>query len=114
MDMLERIAFNTCRSYILSSYVDDIFIIMPSRNEIINIDWTFNNIEPNIKLEMEHPELSRILSLLNFRPRITEEGYIFINFYKEAASRKLFVLYQPVLLTRAKAAYVRNEKARIN
>lgn len=112
---IECIAFNTYHSCIFfSRHVDDILFITSSREEATSIHQTFSSIVTNITFEIEYPHRSGTLSLLGVQLRLTEEGSIFTNFYRKAASSKFFVYYQLNLVTRTKATYVIYEIAHIN
>ncbi len=76
-----------------------------------------NHQHPNIKFEIEKPNLTSkgsSLSLLDFTVHLTEEGKAEFEFYKKKAKKPLFVHHKSVLPKHSKVKIIRNERKRIN
>ena len=78
-----------------------------------HIQETFNNTDPNIKFEIEHPDNSNTLKLLDIAIRVHENGTTHYEFYKKEVKKDLFVNFKSSLPTKSKMHYIRNERNRI-
>ena len=96
-----------------SRYVDDIFILTKDRQEANHIHQVFNNIDPYIKFEIEHPDETNTLKLLDIAIRVHVNGEKHYEFYKKDVKKPLFVNYKSSLPTKSKMHYIRNERNRI-
>ena len=114
MDRLERQALDTCHDYaFFSRYVDDIIILTSSRDEASNIAEAFSSVDKNIRFDMEHPDNTGTLPILDFRLKILGKAGIHTEFYRKPSSTDLFVHHKSALPHGAKIGYIRNEVARI-
>ena len=97
-------------------YVDDVVVLTKSRDEAEAIHETFNNIDPHIKFEIEHPtedSTTKTLKLLDIALSIERDGTLSFDFYKKSAKKPIFVNHKSALPTRNKRNYVKNERNRI-
>ena len=115
MNKLETATLNTIQTGLYKRYVDDILILTTNRDEAEKIFQTMNTVNKHIKFEIEHPDESNTLSLLDFSITINEEtGEHTFNFFKKEAKKDLFVHFESALPTNNKETYIENETTRIS
>ena len=98
---------------LFSRYVDDIFVLAKNRADAIHIHETFNNTDSDIKFEIEHPDHTNTLKLLDIAIRVQESGNKHYEFYKKSVKKDLFVNFKSSLPTKSKMHFIRNERSRI-
>lgn len=115
MDHLENIALKSCRFVgIYGRYVDDVFILTTNKSEAELMLQIFNQQHLNIQFEIEHPNSSNQLSLLDFSITVSDQGNKIYKFYKKPAKKDLFVHYRSAIPTASKMNIIKNERQRIN
>ena len=118
MDKLERkalLSFQYIDPY--KRYVDDIYAQAANESDVDCFQDHMNHQHPNIKFEIEKPNLTSkgsSLSLLDFRVHLTEEGKAEFEFYTKKAKKPLFVHHKSALPKHSKVNIIRNERKRIN
>ena len=115
MDTLERTALlSFTRLGFYARYVDDILALVEDRTAAIELLDTMNNQHASIKFELEHPDGSNSLGLLDFRITIDGNGELMFDFYKKKAKRDVFVHANSALPCAAKMNIIKNETQRIS
>ena len=71
-----------------------------------------NNQHPNVKFEIEYPEINNTLSLLDFTLTLNDNSPKF-TFYRKKARKNLFMHYRSHLPSKTKTSVIKNEKSRI-
>ena len=74
-----------------SRYVDDACLLTKNAAEAEHIKSVFNNVDPNIKFEIEHPTAQNSLSLLDITIRINSNGDLYFDFFTKSAKKPIFV-----------------------
>ena len=115
MDYVEKKALNLLSNHVAlyCRYVDDAFLLARNRSEAEHIKTIFNEADPNVKFEIEHPSPNNTLNLLDIAVHIDTQGMHHSQFYKKSAKKPIFVNYKSALPMRSKLNYIRNEKNRI-
>jgi len=115
MSYIESKALNVLgdRVGLYSRYVDDVFMLTRNHSEAAHIHEVFNNIDPTIKFEIEHPDNTNTLKLLDIAVRVDGNGGKNYEFYKKEVKRDLFVHFKSSLPTKSKIHFIRNERNRI-
>ena len=115
MNNLESKIFidNTVSVALYKRYIDDILILCPNKTDAELFYRRINNIDPSIKFEIEHPDDTGKLNLLDFSIRINNEGKAEYNFYKKAALSDIFMHYESALPITTKEHVITNEYRRI-
>ena len=82
MDHVERKALNILDGHIAlySRYVDDAFLLVRNRNEAEHVKTVFDEADPYIKFEIEHPDSTNTLKLLDIAVHIDPEKEHHIQF----------------------------------
>ncbi len=96
--------------------MDDIYAQAANESDADCFHYHMNHQHPNIKFEIETPNLTSkgsSLSLLDFTVHLTEEGKAELEFYKKA-KKPLFVYHKSALLKHFKVNIIRNERKCIN
>jgi hypothetical protein len=115
MDTLERTALlSFTRLGFYARYVDDILALVEDRTAAMELLDIMNNQHANIKFELEHPDGSNSLGLLDFRITIDGNGELMFDFYKKKAKRDVFVHANSALPCAAKMNIIKNETQRIS
>ena len=92
MGTLENKALNLHPNIsIYRRYVDDTCIVTTNREEADRIFEILNNQHKNIKFEIEYPLIENLLSLLDFKFHIDQQGHITFKFYQKSAKKLLFL-----------------------
>ena len=114
MDRIEKQAICSLQIGLYKRYVDDICILTVNKEEADKILTHMNSVNEHIRFEIEHPDSSNSLSLLDFTLTVnpTSKAHTF-NFFKKKAKKDLFVNYTSALSTRNKINYIQNEIDRI-
>jgi len=113
MDRIERRAVTNFRQIgLYKRYVDDVLILTSNRETAEEIFTKFNNEDPCIKFEIEHPDNNNSLALLDFRVTLTEGESCFC-FYKKTAKKNTFPHYKSAIPRQCKVNSVKNEVKRI-
>ena len=113
VDKVERIALQsiTPRPF-FRRYVDDCFALVKNRSQANALFDTLNNINENIKYEIEFPAEDGSLSLLDFRVSVSNNKPSF-SFYKKPVRKNIFVNFRSHLPLPAKRSIIKNERKRI-
>ena len=110
MDKLERRALSTINTVLIyKRYVDDTFIMTTNRTEANSIHTILNNEHPKIKFEIEHPDSTNSISLLDFRLTSNADGSILTEFYEKTAKSDLLIHYRSGIPTSSKRFILENE-----
>ena len=119
MGHVESIALNNLGTHVgfYTRYVDDVLVLARNREESEHIHNIFNNTEPCIKFEIEHPnkvDNTNVLKLLDISLHVSETGEMHYDFYRKNAKKPIFVNYKSALPMRSKMNYIKNERNRIS
>jgi len=95
-------------------YVDDIIILTTSKEEAEKIFNSMNGLNDNIRFEIEHPDDSNSISLLDFCLTIDKDGNPHFRFYKKCAKKNMFPHVTSALPMEVKHNAIRNEIQRIS
>ena len=90
-------------------FVDDIGTTVRSSNEAQKILTYLNSQHPTIKFELELPDDSGFLPILDTQIRIETDGHITHKLFTKKASKHLFLHYQSHHSTALKKSVVQNE-----
>jgi hypothetical protein len=115
MDTLERkalLSFTKLGFY--ARYVDDILALVEDRTAAVELLDTMNSQHTSIKFELEHPDNTNSLGLLDFRITIDGNGELMFDFYKKKAKRDVFVNANSAIPYAAKVNIIKNEMQRIS
>ena len=114
MDTLERQALLSSPSVgLYARYVDDIFVLVESKDKAEELLATMNQQHEKIKFELEHPVGDNTLHLLDFAVTIDKDAPPQFDFYRKKAKRDIFVHAKSALPWQSKMSIIRNEKHRI-
>ena len=93
MDHVEKQALNVLNNHVAfyCRYVDDVFLLVKNRSEAEHVQSVFNQIDPHIKFDIEHPDHTNTLKLLDVAIRIDSGGRHYTEFYKKKVKKPLFV-----------------------
>ena len=114
MDRLEKATLVKIQDKvaIYRRYVDDTFILARDKEAAINIFNFFNNAHPNIKFEIEFPDKSGQLKLLDCAIQIGPDGAIHTDFYQKKAKSSLLPHFRSSMTSASRLDIVRNEVKR--
>ena len=113
MGTLERNALASYNNFsIYRRYVDDICIVTTSKSEADKIFQLLNSQHPMIKFEIEYPDTSNSLSLLDFQFNIDPDGAVTFNFFQKTAKKQLFPHAQSAIPLNTKITIAKNELQR--
>ena len=73
----------------------------------------FNDTDGNIRFQLEHPDATNTLRLLDFSVKLSGNGTAEFDFYRKTAKKDLFVNFHSALPTGSKFSFIRNETERI-
>ena len=115
MDHVEKKALSLLanRVALYCRYVDDAFVLARNRSEAEHIKALFNEADPHVKFEIEHPDSNNTLKLLDIAIHIDSLGGHHTQFYRKLAKKPIFVNYKSALPMGSKLHYIRNERDRI-
>jgi len=115
MDYVEKKALSMLgdRVGLYCRYVDDAFLLARNRSDAEHVKEIFDNVDPNIKFDIEHPDDSNTLNLLDIKININSRGEQRTQFYKKSARKPIFVNFKSALPANCKLNYIRNERERI-
>lgn len=116
VDSVERIALHSISPVSLfRRYVDDCFALVKTRAQAEALFNALNNVDNNIKFEIEFPAEDGSLSLLDFRVSVSNNRPIFsfFSFYRKSARKNLFVHFRSHLPSSTKRSIILNERKRI-
>ena len=86
MNHVERKALNLLsnRVALYCRYVDDAFLLVRNHNEAECVMDVFNSVDPYVRFEIEHPDNSNTLKLLDIEININAEGEQRTRFYRKS------------------------------
>ena len=115
MDHVEKKALNVLDNHVAfySRYVDDMILLVRNRSEAEHVKAVFNDTDPFVKFDIEHPDTNNTLKLLDIAVHITPNGEHHTQFYKKIAKKPLFVNFKSALPMKSKIHYIHNERNRI-
>ena len=93
-------------------YIDDCFLICSQQEVAASLLDAFNQADPNIKFESEHPRADGSISLLDFNVRI-ENSRASFDYYQKKARSDVFVNYHSAIPMQQKLSVIHNERKRI-
>jgi hypothetical protein len=111
IDKIEKQLVETHNIFYYYRYVDDILLILKSKEEANALLDEFNKVHPELKFEIEHP-INGKLGLLDFSVEIINGKACFKPFAKAARS-DIFVSGDSAIPNTQKVAIVKNEWERI-
>ena len=114
MARIENQAINNLNIGLHKRYVDDIIILTKDRQEAENIFQIMNSLNEHVKFEVEHPNSSNSICLLDFCLTIDNDGNPHFCFYRKAAKRNMFPHYSSAIPLQVKKAAIHNELERIS
>ena len=113
VDTIERRALQSLSvAPLFRRYVDDCFSLVQDKQSAIELLNNLNEIDHNIKFEIEFPSDEHTLSLLDFTVTASQDQPNF-EFYKKKVRKDLFVHFRSHMPTSSKIAFIRNERKRI-
>ena len=113
IDSIERIALQSISPEpFFRRYVDDCFAMVQDRTQANVLFQALNNVDRNIKFEIEFPANDGSLSLLDFQVSVSNGRPVF-SFYKKSARKNIFVNFRSHLPSSTKHSIIMNERKRI-